>query len=331
MSTKRIVVVCGGRSSEHDVSLDSGRLVAENLAGDAYDVVKIVIDRDGHWQWPGEEAVDIGAALARLSSGVDCVFIALHGPYGEDGRLQGMFDLAGIAYTGSGCAASALALDKIRAKAVARFAGIEVAKDCVVRRSEWEANADDVVARIANAVGFPAVAKCATQGSSLGLAMVDDAAALRAALPGLLAIENEVIVEQRLEGVEVTCGVLDLVNGDGIQALPLTEIAPVDAAFFDYKAKYTPGATDEITPARVNDAIRDKVQAAAVTAHEAMGCAGLSRSDFIVVDDTPYWLEVNTIPGMTATSLYPQGAAAIGMDYPTLVAALVEDGITRVR
>ena len=328
MQPKRIPVLCGGRSSEHDVSLESGRLVAENLAKGGYDVAKIMIDRDGQWHWPDAEPIGIGQALARLSDEADCVFIALHGPYGEDGRLQGMFDLADIPYIGSGCAASALALDKVRAKAVARDAGIRVAKDFLVVKECWDSDNAAVLDAIASEIGFPVVAKCATQGSSLGLAMADDVVALAAELPKLLELES-VIIEARLKGTEVTCGVLDVASEGPARALPLTEIAPVDAAFFDYKAKYTPGATEEITPARVPDDVAKAVQEIALKAHHAMGCAGLSRSDFIIVDGKPYWLEVNTIPGMTATSLFPQGAAAIGIDYPTLVAKLVEDAIVR--
>ena len=328
MKKRHVAVLMGGISSEHEVSLKSGAMVLQNLNDRKYRKTPLTIGRDGNWTFGDDPPVPIWDAVARLKTlKVDCIFIALHGPFGEDGRLQGMFDLLRIPYVGSGCAASALAMDKVRSKAVVRQAGVRVPKDLVFDRAEWEADPNGVVGRIKAEVGFPCVPKSPCQGSSIGMAIVPDVHELKSALPSIFGFDDVVLVEQFISGPEVTCAVLDVEPGKPPRPLPVTEIRPVSSDFFDYYAKYTPGACTEITPAEISEAAARKVQDAAVRVHTAVGCEGLSRSDMILDGDEPVWFEVNTIPGMTETSLYPQAAAAAGIAFSKLLGMFIEAAI----
>ncbi len=324
-SKPHVMVLMGGVSSEHDVSLRSGAKVAENLDPDQFDVSRVVIERSGAWQFSDlDDPVSFGDAVARLCTlHIDCVFPALHGPFGEDGRLQGLLDLLGLSYVGSGCTASGIAIDKIRSKALARSKGVRVARQRVIHRNQWSRDASALLASIQEELGFPCVMKSPCQGSSLGMAMPATREAFEQGINELLSISDHVLIEEYLKGTEVTCAVLDVEPTRPPRALPLTEIRPVSASFFDYEAKYTPGATEEITPARIPDDLTRTVQETAVRVHQIIGCTGLSRSDFIIVDETPVWLEVNTMPGLTETSLFPQAAAAAGIAFPDLMAQLV--------
>lgn len=332
MNKMHVAVLMGGVSSEHEVSLKSGAMVAGNLDRSRFDTTPVIITRDGQWKFPSERALSVGAGLARLEElGVDCVFIALHGPFGEDGRVQGLLDVFGIPYTASGCAASALAMDKIHSKAVVRQAGVRVADQIILQRSEWDHAFEQVMTRVNSEIGFPCLIKSPCQGSSLGMAIPKDAAAFRTALLEVFAYGDLVMVEKFVKGVEVTCAVLDVEPGKPPRALPVTEICPVSSEFFDYRAKYTPGECNEITPARISNEATRKVQAMAERVHTVVGCKGLSRSDMILDGDDPVWIEVNTIPGMTETSLYPQAAAAAGISFPELLTLFVEEAMARGR
>lgn len=332
MSKTHVAVLMGGVSSEHDVSLKSGAMVTGNLDKTRFTITPVIITREGHWKFPSERGVPVEAGLARLEElGVDCVFIALHGPYGEDGRIQGLFDIVDMPYTGSGCAASALAMDKIHSKAVVRQAGVRVADQIILHRSDWDTNFDRVMTCVSNEIGFPCAIKSPCQGSSLGMAIPKDAAEFRTVLLDVFAYGDLVMVEQFIQGTEVTCAVLDTTRGEPPQALPVTEICPVSSEFFDYTAKYTAGECNEITPARISEEATRKVQAMAERVHTVVGCKGLSRSDMILDGDEPVWIEVNTIPGMTETSLYPQAAAAAGITFPNLLTLFVEEALARGR
>jgi D-alanine-D-alanine ligase len=330
MSRRNIVVLMGGMSSEHEVSVASGTKVAETIDLDRYEVTSVLITKEGEWCFPDAPPMEIYEATAELKRrGFECAFIALHGAFGEDGRIQGMLDLLGIPYTSSGCAASGLAIDKLRSKAIVAEAGIRVAPYCTVTLREWQEDADGVTARTAAQLGFPCVVKSPCQGSSVGLAIARDEAAFRAAMPEVLAYGNTVMIEAFVRGTEVTCGVLDIEPSASPVALPVTEIRPIASSFFDYHAKYTPGASAEITPAEIADEVTSEVQKSAVKVHDLIGCSIWSRSDFIVGPDGPVWLEVNTVPGMTATSLYPQAAAAAGIPYAQLLSLFIEAAIAK--
>lgn len=330
MKKTHVAVLMGGVSSEHEVSLKSGAMVSGNIDRAKYDVTQVVITREGHWKFPGEDLLDIYHALPRLRElRVDCVFIALHGPFGEDGRLQGMFDAFGIPYTGSGCAASALAMDKIHSKAVARQAGVRVADQFLLTRHEWDTDPGTVLARVEKELGYPCLIKSPCQGSSIGMAIPKNAAHFKTSLLDVFMYGDLVMVEQFIKGPEVTCAVLDVEPGKPPRALPVTEICPVESEFFDYHAKYTPGACREITPARISPEATKKVQAVAERVHSVVGCKGFSRSDMILDGDDPVWIEVNTIPGMTETSLYPQAAAAAGISFPDMLTLFLQEAMER--
>ncbi len=330
MQKNHVVVLMGGVSTEHEVSLNSGRMVAGHLSKNKYEVTRVVIDLDGRWIFEDEHPVSVFTAIPNLKAlDVDCVFIALHGPFGEDGRIQGMLDVLGIPYTGSGCVASAIAMDKVRCKAVVRELGIPLARHIVVEKAVWSADPDLVTHEVESELGFSCVIKSPCQGSSLGMAIAATEADFRADMDHVLTFDDVALVEEFIPGIELTCGVLDMESEAEPRALPVTQILPVTSSYFDYDAKYIPGATEEITPAEISDELKALVQETAVRVHQAVGCETWSRSDFMVKGNDPVWLEVNTIPGMTQTSLYPQAAAAAGIAYGDLIDVFVEDAIER--
>ena len=330
MARRKVVVLMGGMSSEHEVSVASGTNVAQSLERDRYDVTPVLITKEGIWRFPDGPPMDICDAAPELKRRhVECAFIALHGAFGEDGRIQGMLDLLGIPYTSSGCAASGLAIDKLRSKAIVAAAGVRVAPYRALSLEEWEADADGVTARTAAAFGLPCVLKSPCQGSSVGMAIPRDEADLRKSIEDVFAYGDVLMIEKFIRGPEVTCAVLDVEPSRRAVALPVTEIRPVSSDFFDYHAKYTPGASIEITPAEISRELTRRVQEMSVLAHEVIGCDIWSRNDFIIDDAGPVWLEVNTVPGMTGTSLYPQAAAAAGISYEDLVGLFVEAAIAK--
>ncbi len=331
MSKPHVAVFMGGRSEEHDVSLRSGAGVVKALTSEGYTTTPVVIGRDGLWTVNNGEALKPAAGVAALDqAAVDCAFIALHGPFGEDGRLQGLFDMIDLPYTGSGCAASALAMDKVRCKAVVSAQGIRVAGHLGLDRPTWAIDSGQVMEVVEKDIGFPCVIKAVSQGSSKGVIICQSILTFRNDMEQVLDIEDYVMVEAFVKGTEVTCSVLDADPSGRMRPLPVTEICPKSSTFFDYEAKYTPGATEEITPARIPMDTADLVMDMAVHVHEVVGCSGWSRSDFIIDEQGPVWIEVNTIPGLTETSLFPQAAEAAGISYAQLITTLVEDAIRRV-
>jgi D-alanine-D-alanine ligase len=237
-----------------------------------------------------------------------------------------MLELLGIPYVGSGVLASALAMDKVMAKTVLAASGLDVPRGFVVAAGDLPAANQNVLAS-AHEIGYPLVVKPVRQGSSVGVVMVDKPDDVLAAIDSGFALDERVMVEERLHGTELTVGVIG--NGDALRALPVIEIA-TRADFFDYRAKYDPALTDEICPARISDDLAAQTQAIAVAAHRALGCRDLSRSDMIATEDGRIIvLEVNTIPGMTANSLLPKAARVAGIDFGELCATLIEAALAR--
>jgi D-alanine-D-alanine ligase len=343
----RIVVLSGGPSREHGVSEKSGAAVAGALSKIGHDVLSVSIGADGRWTLPGAAFIGLpgtataaglarepAAAMSQLAAGepphaVDCVFVALHGAFGEDGTVQGFLETAGVAYTGSGVAASAMAMDKERTKEILSFHGIRTAPWVSIDREAWDADRVRALGRAEIALGFPVVVKPPRDGSSFGVSLAKNRDELeRAVAEGLAGADARVLVERALSGTEVTCPVLGN-RGAKLTTLPLVEIVPKGREFFDYEAKYQ-GASDEICPARVTDAIAARVAEAATTAHRVLGCDGVSRSDFIVDrDGQPWYLETNTVPGMTAESLCPLSARTAGISFEQLCEMLVQLAIER--
>jgi len=305
MSTeKHIAVLMGGLSSEREVSLRSGEACASALEGEGYRVTRLDVGRD------------VGARLAVLRP--DVCFNALHGRYGEDGCIQGLLETMAIPYTHSGVLASALAMHKERAKAVLRAAGVPVAESLIVTRAE---------AARAHAMPPPYVIKPPTEGSSVGVFIVreDQANPPQELHSADWSLGEELMVERFIPGRELTCAVM------GDEALGVIEIRPAQGlSFYDYESKYAPGGSDHILPAQLSSNVYQFVQKLSLAAHRALGCRGVSRSDFRY-DDRPggsgemICLEVNTQPGMTATSLVPELANHSGRSFGELVRWIVED------
>ncbi|MDH3327980.1 MAG: D-alanine--D-alanine ligase, partial [Desulfobulbaceae bacterium] len=263
-----------------------------------------------------DPATDL-ALLAADADRIDVAFILLHGIHGEDGTMQGFLELLNIPYQGAGVLGSALAMDKNLAKTLYRLHGLPVA--------EWEmAERDDInnPQRLLDSLRLPMVIKPVRQGSSIGMSIVREAGTLSAALAKAFEHDSSVMVEEFISGREITVGVI---GNDDLQALPLVEIIPGEQYdFFDYEAKYKPGATREVCPAEVSDQIKEKAQEYGLTAHRALQLRGYSRSDMIVRGEDIYILETNTIPGMTPTSLLPQAAREFGLSFSALLDRLIE-------
>ena len=252
---------------------------------------------------------------------IDLVFPALHGPFGEDGKLQGMLDVLGVPYVFSGCLASALAMNKHKAKIVAFSSGVNISEDILLERED-EINYDEIIEKI----GFPVVIKPIELGSSVGMAIVNNKEELISGIENAFSFGGKIILEKFVKGRELTVAVVE----DGkARALPVIEIIPKKSKWFDYQAKYEAGATDEICPAKIPKEIEKKVQELAVKVFKTIGCEDLARADFIwdEKENRIYFLEINTIPGMTATSLAPQAAKADGMEFPVFLDKLIANNL----
>jgi D-alanine-D-alanine ligase len=337
-----VIVLMGGPSSEHDISLKTGEKVVEALDRNMYTVKPVTISREGKWLLPetgltliGDESesglpvpAEGASPVKRISNDeVDVAFVALHGPYGEDGKVQALLEMMGIPYTGSGVCASALAMDKVRCKQLVAYHGILVPRHVIVEERDWTADPDEVLARVREEVGFPCVVKPIEQGSSVGMSIPKNEEDLREFMPEALSYEGRAMIEEFVAGRELTCSVLGGFPGEEPFALPVTEIVPVTSEFFDYEAKYTPGASREITPAEIDPETTELMQKTAVDAHKIVGAGSMSRTDVILSEKGICFLEINTIPGMTETSLLPQAAAAAGILFPELLDRLIQVAI----
>jgi D-alanine-D-alanine ligase len=292
LKSKKIGVLYGGLSAEREVSLKSGTAVCESLVSLGYDALAIDVDRN----------------LARklADAGVKIAFVALHGRYGEDGAVQGLLELMGIPYTGSGVLASALAMNKIFAKAAFQAAGLKVAPYRVLRRGE-EYNASSLE------FPFPVVVKPSQEGSSVGVTIVKNSKDMPAAIECAFRYDREILLEQFIAAREIQVGIL------GDQALGAIEIVPRNE-FYDFEAKYTPGMAEHIFPAPLPEALYRKALHVGVLAHNALGCSDYSRVDLLVTpSEECYILEVNTLPGMTALSLFPEIAGGVGISFGELL------------
>lgn len=307
MEKKTIALIFGGISSEREVSLNSGKQVYDALDKDRYDILTY------------DPKTDI-LRLVTDAGKIDCALIILHGPYGEDGTVQGLLDLLDIPYQGAGVLGSAVAMNKPLSKHLYERAGLVVPPYVLVRRGE-----SVVVDRVVTQLGLPLVVKPVETGSSVGMSLVRTDSSLTGAVEKALAFGATAMIEAYITGTEITCGVL---GNQHPEALPLIEIIPGENhEFFDYEAKYQPGATKEICPARIDAQLTQRAQACAITAHNALYCQGYSRTDMILRDNNFFILETNTIPGMTGTSLFPQSAQAAGISFGRLLDRLIELGV----
>ncbi len=305
----RVAVLMGGTSNEREVSLSTGRMIAGALDPHKYDVTTI----------------DTQDLLSLQSDKPDIVFIALHGRGGEDGAVQGLLETLGLPYTGSGILASALAMDKVMSKRLFRHEGIPAAPELALSRGQ-ELSGHNLIAQIDDTLGgFPVFVKPNAEGSSVGGMLAQDIMQLAEALAHAFQYDTVVLVEKYLRGMEVTVGVLGN-TGEPLEVLPVIEIVP-KSAFYDYESKYAAGGSDHVIPARIGQAQTDALQQIALHCHSLLGCRGMSRTDFILTPDGPFVLEVNTIPGMTPTSLLPQAASHAGIAFPDLLDRLIASAL----
>ena len=346
----RVGILTGGASAERDISLATGAQIAASLPSDRFETVLLdplalmsrnpsisdslreqardllqsggIVQRqrelpkglEDHIARAEKAIVPASAAMSNSAGPVDVVILALHGTWGEDGRIQGLLDTIGIPYTGSGVGASSLAMDKVMAKKILALDGLDVPRGVVVS----SASGKDL--ELARSVGLPVFVKPVASGSSVGAGIVTTAGALAGAIEEALHYDERAMVEELLEGKELTVAVI---GNDELTALPVIEIV-TKRQFFDYTAKYSAGESEEIVPARIPDEVARRAQDIAIRAHNALGCRGMSRTDLMWSGDRMVALEVNTIPGMTANSLLPKAARAAGIEFGDLLARFVD-------
>ena len=320
----RVAVLYGGRSSEHDVSRDSARAVRAGLAAAGHDVLSVLIERSGAWTCDDKPlALHPSGGLL----GVDAVFPVLHGPFGEDGTVQGVLELLDVPYVGAGVLASALCMDKVVFKEVMHAAGLPQVRSVGVREGRWRADPVAVRAQLA-ALGTPVFVKPARLGSSVGIAKAGTEADVAAALEGAFAHDSLVIVEAFSDGLEVECSVIGL---DEPEVSIPGEIVLAGADWYDYEAKYRPGGMELRVPARIPEAVAGEVRRLARETFLRAGCAGLARVDFFVEDGRVLVNELNTIPGFTATSVFPKLWEASGVPFDELCDRLLHFALERFR
>jgi D-alanine-D-alanine ligase len=329
-----VAVLAGGRSSEHDVSLSSGAAVREGLSSAGHEVVWVEIGRDGVWRHDGEP---LSVTPAGGLLGVDVAFPVLHGPFGEDGTVQGLLEMLDVAYVGAGVAASAVCLDKVLFKQLMSAVGAPQVDYVGVRAERLRRSREQVLEEIA-ALGLPVFVKPAHLGSSVGIVKVSEADALEPALREAFAHDPLVIVEATARGAEVECGVLGTLEGEDDDG-GVTGEAPALASepgeivfsgeFYDFGAKYAPGAMELRIPAPISASAREQVRRLAVGAFLAAGCEGLARVDFFVDGERVLVNELNTMPGFTPTSVYAKLLAASGVTYQRLLDRLCRLALAR--
>ena len=337
----------GGISTEHEISLETGTTVINALDNEKYNLKPVVIEKSGNWLVPRgfsdkvPEKIDneyikrnkddfdeVAASVAidkMVNENTDVVFITLHGRYGEDGTIQGLLELARLAFTGSGVTSSATAMNKEKSNEIYCFHGLQVPDYITINKESYKNGWDETLNRLAKDIGFPCIIKPSDGGSSAATFILKSQNEVEEKVLAGFEISDSLMFQKYIQGDEVTCAVLD--TEDHPVSLPPTQIIPKTSEFFDYTAKYVKGASEEVTPPRLPDKFIKKAQEIALLAHKILGCSGLSRTDMILKGDEFFVLETNTIPGMTATSLYPQAAAKIGLSFPELLDKLINKAI----
>lgn len=328
----RVALFFGGKSGEREVSLRSAQSIAEHLNSGKYEVVPVEVTKAGKFLLESETIRQIGKRVEtkkiksrelipfeKNSTGkIDVALLALHGPGGEDGTIQGMLELLGIPYTDSGVLASALAMDKARTKRLVSSAGVPVLPHIAFSKAEYKKNKTALLSKLKGKV----VVKPNDIGSSLGVGIAQGGREIERAIKSAFVYSGEIMIEPFLDGREITVPVL---GNETAAALPAIEIIPwKKSKFYDYKAKYMRGGSEHVIPAKLTAAREREVKDLSVTVHQLVGCRGVTRVDFILDKKGRfYFLEINTIPGMTATSLVPQSAAAAGISYSKLLDILI--------
>lgn len=345
----RVAIICGGRSSEHEISCTSAGGVLSAIDRNLYEPVLIGISKSGKWFLLAQDhplsingttlpsvpetgvpvilGVD-GFSAAGANLNIDIAFPVLHGPYGEDGTIQGLFEMADIPYVGSGVLASAVAMDKSFAKSIFASHGLKVAGGFVARAIDWR-NDPVTIQRAADQLGYPVFVKPARGGSSRGTTKVKSAAEFGAALVEAHRFDPKALVEQEIRGREIECAVLEI-NGEAKASLVGQIKIDAKYEFYDFEAKYLDGATTIELPAPIDQKVSDEIRAKAIEAFISLGCSGLARVDFFLTPNNEIFInELNTMPGFTATSVFPNMWAVTGIGYTELITELLKTALTR--
>jgi D-alanine-D-alanine ligase len=341
--TKRVAILCGGRSSEHEISCISAGGVVSAIDRSKFTPIIIGITKSGKWVHIAEDfplrIVDgvlpvipedapavvadvVGFSVSGTPLNIDIVFPVLHGPFGEDGTIQGMLEIANIPYVGSGVLASAVAMDKSFAKPIFASHGIKVAEGITVTSDQWRVNPDSVTSE-ASSLSYPVFVKPARGGSSRGTHKVKSEAELAAALSDAFLYDSKVMIENAVVGSEIECAVLEI-NGE-VRASVVGKIS-IDPKFefYDFEAKYLDGATTIELPAPIDATVADEIRVLAISAFKALDCRGLARVDFFLTQNNEIIInELNTMPGFTPTSVFPKMWAATGVGYTEIITALL--------
>jgi D-alanine-D-alanine ligase len=318
MSYASVAVLRGGPSDEYAVSMKSGQSVLDSLGKSKYRPLDVVITKSGEWLVEGYERYP-----EQVLSSTDVVFNALHGTYGEDGVVQQLIERYGVPYTGSGVFASRIAMNKVLTKDYLREHSIKMAPHMVVTRDSHK-NLHGIVSTISDMFGPEYVIKPITSGSSVGVMMVKNAALLQRAVSDALSVYDSVMVEKRIRGKEATCGVIEKFRGTDMYTLPIVEITlPSEDSFFDYGAKYE-RETEKICPSCFTANVKRDIEEVARQAHQTLGLSQYSRSDFMISGNDVYFLEVNTLPGLTRSSLMPTAMEAVGISFDTFIDHLLQ-------
>jgi D-alanine-D-alanine ligase len=324
MTSLRVAVLGGGRSSEHEVSLASAESVCTGLTEAGHLPIGIEVGRDGVWRRDGSE---LTVALGRRLDGVDVVFPALHGPYGEDGTVQGLLECLDLPYVGAGVFASALCMDKVAFKDLIAHAGLPQVDYRAVSQAAFASEPTAELHSLAE-LGLPVFVKPARLGSSVGIGRVGRADELPVALKAAFAHDPLALVEAASTGLEIECSVMG--NEDPVASQPgEILLAAGESGWYDYDAKYTPGAMELIVPARIPGHVRERVRELAITTFKLTGCRGLARVDFFVSGEEVLVNELNTMPGFTQTSVFASLFAASGMSYPEVLDRLIALAVER--
>ncbi len=343
----RVGVLFGGRSSEHEVSLASGRAIMSHLNPERFDAVPILVTPEGKWLLlpkPGSDPSEgrevffpptPGDALllpvdGGEPAGVDVFFPIIHGSHGEDGTLQGLLELAGAPFVGSGCLSSAASMDKVAAKAILRAAGLPLLPSITITGGRWKTGREALLEEAEADIGYPLFVKPSSTGSSVGIHRVETASGLEEAVEDAFSYDLKVLIEEEARGREFECAVLEDPEGEEPLAAPLAEILPREG-WYDYEAKYTPGKTEVVIPAELDDGVIGRMQAQARTAFAALGCSGLARVDFFYRESRGeiYINELNTLPGFTELSGYPKMIGEAGIAYPEMLDRLIACAFAR--
>ena len=346
---KRVAIICGGRSSEHEISCVSAGSVYAAIDRTRYEPILIGITKSGKWvavpeshsmkivgkvlpiipeSAPAVVADVAGFSVAGSKLEIDIAFPLLHGPYGEDGTIQGLLEIADIPYVGSGVLASAVAMDKSFAKSIFASHGISTAPGIVVKKVDWETEPDEITKKVSE-LGYPVFVKPARGGSSRGTSKVKSVEQLSAAIGEALSFDTKILIEQAIIGFEIECAVLEI-DGEPQASIVGKIIIDSKYEFYNFEAKYLDSATDIELPAPITATASDAIRKAAISAFKALGCSGLARVDFFLTSSGQVIInELNTMPGFTSTSVFPKMWAASGVNYSEVITHLLEGAMTR--